>query len=134
MNMKATPAELIILNNWRIYYRAMILLEICLSSGQGIQPIYLEYNHSNLTKHSKTTMKWPNQGKPDRSSFNVWKKYIKQCFINSKNKQIASLGAWDIEEVLRISPRWGYYSNDKQTIYIPIPQNKFQSFQAYDIH
>jgi hypothetical protein len=51
-NMKATKAELIILNNWRIYYRIMLLSEICFSSGQGIQPIYLEYDHCNLTTQS----------------------------------------------------------------------------------
>jgi hypothetical protein len=34
--MKATKAELIVLNNWRLYYCVILLSELCFSSGQGI--------------------------------------------------------------------------------------------------
>jgi hypothetical protein len=34
--MTASAAELVILNNWRIYYKVLLLSELCFSSGQGI--------------------------------------------------------------------------------------------------
>jgi hypothetical protein len=67
--LKATKAELIILNNWRIYYKVILLSEICFSSGQGIQPHYLEYDHSGYTSQSSSTLNWSIKGKPDKTGF-----------------------------------------------------------------
>jgi hypothetical protein len=77
VEMKATWAELIILNNWRLYYKIILHSEICYASGQGIQPIYLEYEHSGMTSQNRSNLNWPLQGKPDKASFNIWKRYIK---------------------------------------------------------
>jgi hypothetical protein len=133
VNAKASKSKLIILNNWRLYYKVMLLSEICFASGKGIQPFYLEYDHSTLAKPSQSTLNWPIQGKPDRKSFIIWKRYLKQCFLNPENKQIPQLGAWDIQEIQQTSPRYGYYSKNKRQIFIPIPQHKFKCFKAYDI-
>lgn len=89
-NMKATKAELIILNNWRIYYKVILLSDICFASGKGIQPIFMEYNHSTLKRQSSSLLNWPIQGKPDENSFKIWKQYLKQCFINPENHQTPS--------------------------------------------
>jgi hypothetical protein len=35
--------------------------------------------------------------------------------------------------VVRISPRYGYYSNNKQEIYFPINKKKYQSYKSFDI-
>lgn len=73
VEMKATQAELIILNNWRLYYKIILCSEICYASGQSIQPIYLEYEHSGMTSQNRSTLNWPLQGKPDKASLNIWK-------------------------------------------------------------
>lgn len=132
VNMKATRAELIILNNWRLYYKIILRSELCMASGQGIQPIYLEYDHESMISQSKSTLNWPIQGKPDKTSFSTWKRFIKKCFINPDNYQIQNFGAWDIAEVLWVSPRYGYYSNINKEIYIPI-EKTFHSHKAFDI-
>jgi hypothetical protein len=108
IKMKATRVELIILNNWRLYYRVILFSELCFASGLGIQPVvYLEYNHDNLDRQSSTTLHWPIQEKPDEQSFKTWRRYIKLCF-KTENQQITPLGAWDTEEVIQKSPRYGY--------------------------
>jgi hypothetical protein len=66
--MKATRTELIILNNWRLYYGVIFFSELCFASGQGIQPVYLEYNHDNLVCQASTTLNWPLQDKPNEAS------------------------------------------------------------------
>jgi hypothetical protein len=45
IKMKAAKAELNILNSWRLYYKVLLYSELCYSSGNGIQPLYTEYNH-----------------------------------------------------------------------------------------
>jgi hypothetical protein len=131
-DMKATRAELVILNNWRLYYKIILRSELCLASGQGIQPIYLEHNHSSMTSQRKSKLNWPVQGKLDKTSFNIWKRFIRKCFINSDNHQIRPFGAWDIAEVGQTSPRYGYYSNIKKEIYIPM-EKTYHSYKALDI-
>jgi hypothetical protein len=70
---KATKADLIILNNWRLYYKVLLYSELCYSSGQGIQPIFLEYHHETLVRHSTSNLNWPIQNTPNEKSFKIWK-------------------------------------------------------------
>jgi hypothetical protein len=129
---KATRAELLVVNNWRIYYKVILLLDLCFATGKGIQPILLENNHSTLVRQSSSTLHWPKQGKPDVSSFKVWKRFLKKCFINPDIHQLPSMGPWNIDEVLRITPRYGYYSKIEKEIYI-LAGSSFHTHEAYDI-
>jgi hypothetical protein len=131
-NMKATRAELVILNNWRIYYKVILLLEICFASGKGIQTCFMEVNHSSIIDQSLSSLTWPVQGKQDETSFKIWKQFLKQCFINPDNQQIPAMGQWDIKEVLQTTPRHGYYSATKKEIYIKTGST-FTNYDAYDI-
>jgi hypothetical protein len=88
---KETKAELNILNNWRLYYKVLLYSELCYTSGQGIQPIFLEYHHERLVRQSASNLKWPVQNKPDERSFKIWKRCIKLCFKNSETKQASPL-------------------------------------------
>jgi hypothetical protein len=92
--------------------------QLCFSSGQGIQPVYLEYNHDSLVRQSMTTLNCPIQGKPDEAGFKIWRRYIKMCFMDKENKRVNPLGAWDIKEVIQISHHQGYFSNANKEIYI----------------
>jgi hypothetical protein len=58
ITMKASPSELVALNNWRLYYRVLLRLEVCFATGKGIQPYYLQYEHAELPKQSKTNLSW----------------------------------------------------------------------------
>jgi hypothetical protein len=77
---KATYAKLVILNNWRLYYKVIFYSELCFSSEQGIQPVYLEYNHDPLSRQSSSNLHWQVQGKPDEKSFKIWRRFINNAF------------------------------------------------------
>jgi hypothetical protein len=117
VNMKATRAELVVLNNWRIYYRVLLFSELRFSLGQGIQPVYLEYNHDTLVRQSSMTLNWPIQDKPDEVSFKIWKRYIKLCFLKTDSNRITQLGAWNVTEVIKMSPRHGLFKQANRSIY-----------------
>jgi hypothetical protein len=55
-------------------------------------------------------------------------------FINPDNKQTLPLGVWDIQEVMKLLPQYGYYSMESKTIFIPTAKNRFQTYEAFDIH
>jgi hypothetical protein len=107
-NMRASGPKLIILSNWRLYFKVLLFSKLCFSSGQGIQPMYLEYNHSTLPCQTKSNFNWPVQGKPDESSFKIWKRYVKLCFTNSENKSIPPLGSnvGHTRSITNISMTW----------------------------
>jgi hypothetical protein len=94
---KETTAE--ILNNWRIYYKVILLSDICFGTGKGIQPLFLEYNHSTVVRQSSSSLNWPIQEKPDERIFKIWKRFLKQCFVNQDKHQISPLGPWDIKRL-----------------------------------
>jgi hypothetical protein len=73
-SMKASKPEMIMLNNWRLYYKVLLLSEICFALGQGIHPHYLKY--VDHPRKSSTKLNWPIQGKPDEASLKIWKKYL----------------------------------------------------------
>jgi hypothetical protein len=129
---KATKAELTILNNWRLYYQVQLYSELCFASGNGIQPLYLEYNHNLTTRQTTSNLNWTVQGKPDEKSFKIWRRYVKRCFKKSETNQITSLGTWNLSEVMRISPRKGYFDTSDDTIYITASTGAFYSYKTFE--
>jgi hypothetical protein len=91
------------LNNWGLYYQVSLLSEICYSTGDSIQPYYVEYNPTSI-RQQKSKINWPIQAKPDEASFKIWKHRIKACFIKPENKNLLPLGAWDIQTVEQMTP------------------------------
>jgi hypothetical protein len=120
MKAKATKAELTILNNWRIYYKVLLYSELCYASGNDIQHLYTEYNHDLSSRQTKSNLNWPVQGKPDEKSFKTWKRFVRLCFTNTETKRPIPLGVWNVAEVIRVSPRKGYFHKSEAIIYIPI--------------
>jgi hypothetical protein len=94
----------------------------------------MEYHHESMMSQSQSKLNWPVQGKPDETSFRIWKRYIKLCFINPDSSQTPSMGEWNIPEILKISPRYGYYDSTKQHIHIPVDDNRFHKYTAFDIN
>jgi hypothetical protein len=130
---KATKAELTIINNWRLYYKILLYSELCYSSRNGTQPIYLEYNHDLSSRQTTSNLNWTVQGKPDEKSFKIWRRYVKRCSMNSATKQTKPLGTWNLSEVIRISPRNSYFDKSDKTIYIPAAIGVYYSFKTFDI-
>jgi hypothetical protein len=133
VSMKASPTELTILNNWRVYYKVMLLSEICFATGTGIHPYYLEYEHDKNSNNIQSTLNWPLQGKPDETSFKIWKRYLRLCFLNNNNHRPQPLGSWDIQEIQRISPRHAYYLQSEQAVYTKHTEGGYDKFVAYNI-
>jgi hypothetical protein len=125
IQMKLSRADLIVLNNWRMYYRVIFLSEICYATGQSIQQYYMEYNPTYDTRQNHSNLNWPTQSKPDESSFKLWKRCIKACFLNKFNQNIPQLGPWNLEALQISSPRLAYYHSQKQRVYIPLPSGQY---------
>jgi hypothetical protein len=102
--MKASPSELVVLNNWRLYYRVLLRSEVCFATRKCIQPYYLEYEHAELPKQSKTNLNWPEQGNPDKISSQIWKRYLQLCFLSETTYCPKAMGTWNIQEILKTSP------------------------------
>jgi hypothetical protein len=123
-------ADLKVLNNWRLYFKVIFFSEICFPSGIAIQPQYLTYNHDLSCTQSTSNLIWPNQGKPNETSFSIWRKYIKLCFINPSNGRIPPLGKWDLEAVLSSSPLKCYFNTSEHAIYIQQPAAGYNMYPA----
>jgi hypothetical protein len=53
--------------------------------------------------------------------------------MNSETKRPIPLGAWNLSEVTRISPRKGYFDKSNSTIYIPTQKVSYNSYKTFDI-
>jgi hypothetical protein len=53
--------------------------------------------------------------------------------LNSETKRTTPLGAWNIREVTRISPRRAYFDMVEKKIYTPTPTSTYHSFTAFDV-
>jgi hypothetical protein len=93
---------------------------VCFATGKGIQPYYLEYEHAEIPKQSKTNLNWPEQGKPDKISFRIWKRYLRLCFLSEMTYCPKPMGTWNIKEILKTSPREAYYSTSELEVYIAV--------------
>jgi hypothetical protein len=96
------------------------------------QPLYLEYNHDLTSRQTTSNLNWPVQGKPDEKSFKIWRSYVKRCFTNSETSQTTSLGTWNLLEVMRISPRKGYFDTSDDTVYITTLTGVFYSYKIFE--
>jgi hypothetical protein len=52
-------------------------------------------------------------------------------FLNHNNHRPPKLGAWDIQEILRISPRAAYYHQSENTVYVPNEEGGYNQHTAY---
>jgi hypothetical protein len=130
--LRLSRADMMVLNNWRLYFKITLLLELCLATGKGIQPYFLQYNHESLPRQNHSILNWPTQPKPDEQSLKLWIRSIKLCYINRFNNSIPDLGSWHMSAVLQTSPRLAYIQMSSHTVYLPLV-NKFTVPSVKDI-
>ena len=62
------------INNWRIYFQAVTLSDLCDGHGKIVLQAYREYKEvNNHSQYRKSKLLWPKQGKPNQKTFAVWK-------------------------------------------------------------
>jgi ribonuclease HI len=128
--------DLVIFNNWRLYFKVLRLSDICNAEGSEIFQMYLNFPDNwdpEKDSASTTSMIWPCQGRPEKSYFNIWRKTIKSCFKNfSKGGFGKKLGEWYIP--IGTETRWKAYI--KPTTYetwMPITTGALKGFYKQTI-
>ena len=81
-----TVKETQIINNWRIYFQAIRVSDICDGIGKHIMTPCREYGEvQNWKLQRMSSLKWPNQECPGKNSFKVWKKFLVKAFHMQAN-------------------------------------------------
>jgi hypothetical protein len=110
-----------IINRWRLYYQVLRLSDICDASGSYVLDEYRVYNPPTQTPKRTSTINWPRQPQPPKSSFKVWRRYLQQTFGMQIGGALRDkLDVW--QETLTTSEnKWeSYYSPSSKKMYIPI--------------
>lgn len=67
------------INNWRIYFQAITLSDICDGQGKIVLPAYRVYEETNNhSQHRNSKLRWPKQSKPNQKTFTVWTKFLQE--------------------------------------------------------
>ena len=113
------------INNWRLYFQALTLSDICDGYGKQIQSKYRNFKDVTTNTTTRTSkLLWPKQAKPNATSFAIWKQFLVAAFgmqgaggeINNK------LEEW-IEDSTESTQKWKfYYCTHTHTLY------KFQQY------
>jgi len=86
-----TPAQLILVNNVRMYLRISMLSEITHSNGLQILEHLLEPTAQPLP----STLAWPHQPCPPKVAWHEWKRAIQRLYTKGSTNQLTqALGAW----------------------------------------
>jgi hypothetical protein len=111
-----TP-NLIILNNWRLYFKVYRLSDICNAEGNKILKQYLTFPSCETNDRcNETNLQWPFQMRPNREYFNAWKRTTISCLESSTTESIRrKLGEW-------ITPINRSQQNLKAYVHIPIEE------------
>ena len=73
--------DLQIINYWRLYFRAFRLSDICDGYGKQILLPYRKFAASHQwTDTRQSNLNWPKQSQPNKTSFNIWCKFLKLAF------------------------------------------------------
>ena len=111
--------ELQIINNWRVYFKALRLSDICDGYGKQILLPYRKYTASSQWKVTRdSNLNWPKQAHPNKTSFNVWCKFLKSAF-QMQNSGYINIKLEDWKLLVNASDtRWSlYYYPVNKTVY-----------------
>jgi hypothetical protein len=117
----ATKRELKTFNNWRIYFRVNCLSEICNAEGTKISSRYTIFPTKDIT-HQTSKIPWPQQGKPNKKSFQIWTKLLFLTFdVNRINLLNDPLGPWFPIDKREKLDWMAYYDSTNSMVAIPDP-------------
>ena len=103
--------DLHIINYWRLYFKAFRLSDLCDGYGKQILMPYRKYTASHQWIDTRqSNLNWPKQAQPNKTSFNIWCKFLKLAFHMQYTGHInIKLEAWTIP-VNTSDTRWSLYS------------------------
>jgi hypothetical protein len=122
--------RLTVINNWRLYFQAVLISDLTNAEGTKIESVYLTYPQTtDPPQHPtrRTLLNWPVQGKPSERSFTYWKTYL--CSIANcdlKGHLRNKLGKWIIAPNESIN-RWNCYHSHPNQLLI------YDSHESYSI-
>jgi hypothetical protein len=119
LKQRVKRCDLVVLNNWRIFFQVNYFSEMCSATGNRIQECFLTYPDGDIVKSQRSRITWPYQKRPDKKSFRIWTKCMRQCFIKSRNNRIPTLGPWIMEHVISENLGPAYYQHSTSSIFIP---------------
>ena len=108
----AKKSQLKLLNRCRLYLKVITLADICDASGTIITP--QAWNGTQM-EESRSTIVWPNQGKPDGKSWTLWRSFPRKT-LNLTNRVIPAdnhLGSW-LETPESSSWKWFFNPSSNQ--------------------
>ena len=114
----ANVYQLKIINNWRIYFQALTLSDICDGHGNAVLQAYREYKVvNNHTQYRTSKLLWPKQGKPNQKTFTIWKKFLQNILGIQQNGMLKNkLGQW-FEKPEMSDNVWSiYYDTETSTL------------------
>jgi hypothetical protein len=93
---------------------------MCSAMGNRIQECFPTYPDGDIVKIQRSRLTWPYQQRPDELSFRIWTRYIKQCFIKSRNNRLPILGPWFMDNVINDNIWPAYYHHSSSLLLIPM--------------
>jgi hypothetical protein len=121
-------SRLTVINNWRLYFKIVLLSDMLNPEGTKVDPIYLQFPTSSEPpshSHHTSLLHWPIQGKPSERSCTYWKTFI--CSVANCDQQgnlRFRLGPWIVQPQQSINV-WSYYHAQPDTLYATDSTNKW---------
>jgi hypothetical protein len=129
INKGIPMSELVILNNWRLYFKVTFLFEVCVAEGDRINPFFLKYPTGDHNNGAESRWIWPEQSMPGYKSFTLWRRHLKMTFCVNGNR-IKALGNWNMQRVLATQQRVVCYHHSTQSVYIYAQDNVYRKYDA----
>jgi hypothetical protein len=101
INLRIPSHELKICNHCRIFLRAFFLSDIATGGGDYILESAWQ-GDPYITPHKIKS--WPSYGKPSKSSWEIWRKWLRIAFLGRGRRLKAPLGNWRM-----FDPNWPWY-------------------------
>ena len=118
---KFTKAELVILNQCRIYLQVVTVSDICNAAGTKILPSFLKGKlHSNQSKANWHPFRHP---RPSSRCWEKWTRLMRLIYPHSNTRALRQrLGKW-LHHPSSLRRTWpAYVSHQNQRLYCPTPQ------------
>ena len=74
------------INAWRIYFNVLTLSDMCDGVGKQVLEPYRIFKHAESHTNIRTSkLNWPNQTRPNSTTFLIWLRFLKHAFKMQNN-------------------------------------------------
>jgi hypothetical protein len=117
-DLNFSRSERKIINNWRLYFQVLTCADLATANGEKIEKKFCQFSsiHQSI---STSTLNWPHQGQPHRSTFGVWKHFLARCVGMRSNGTLSKkLGRWLCGSSFLTQLYPYYFSSKDNTLWI----------------